>query len=162
MLEDLLQVDRQDELDAKDAARVSVPNVEQSQPTKRRRRTRKQKEVTLYSILRDMYKNEPADMIRIVERRIGADTIEGVRALNKQTLNSNINSALHRYAGKVIAGDLTLTKTLEQALRDFADSHNLNYESMFTRRGKAQLVDAIRIVTGNINAYSFVGTRDRT
>lgn len=152
-------IEPQDEVILEEDTEESPLIVEEKKPApSRKKRGRPPKEnrpESLRDVLKSKFSYAPADLLNQLEIRIGSSTKEGIAALNSQTVNSNINAAIYSYANQVISGNINMTKTLEGELREFAEQYNIEYDSMLTHRGVAQLVEAIHEVTGRIGANDF-------
>ena len=156
MSDEILTNEAQEDANPVQESEESTVVNEEPKP-KQTRRTRKKKAPTMRDELKASFKNAPADLINHIESRVGSDTKEGIAAMNPSTVNSNIQAAVYRYVNEVIGGKVNITRTLENELREYAEARNINYDSLFTHRGKPGLTQAIREVTGNVDASTLAG-----
>ena len=106
----------------------------------KKRRTRR----TVTTVLRAAFPKAPADLLELMQRRLSVDTLKEFRELNNHQIEEGIRQGCYRYSNRLIGKPESSTKTFLSLLRNYADSANISYDSLFSYRASSSLPGIIR------------------
>ena len=110
---------------------------------KRRRKSAGQEE-QVTTVLRAAFPKAPADLLELIQRRLSVDTLKEFRELNNHQIEEGIRQGCYRYSNRLIGKPESSTKTFLSLLRNYADSANISYDSLFSYRASSSLPGIIR------------------
>lgn len=111
---------------------------------------------TVRTVMREAIPHAPANLLEVIENWLGVNSLQDLRDLEGTNVDHRINSAFNRYTNRVITDPEILTKGMAEGLREYASERNIDYGSMFGRRGAGALNDAIRSVSGYNDIQSII------